>query len=117
MKKWKIVLKGLLNLCIILVIGGVFYLSYQLGYQSFANEALGTKEDKVITIEVKEGEGQQEVADRLVEEGLLEYSFPFTFRYIFSEYRGKIQPGTYEINETMGIEDILVLLSQTEDAK
>lgn len=117
MKKWKIVLKGLINLCILLGIGGVFYLSYELGYHSFANEPLGTKAENTFTMEVKEGEGQQEVADQLVKEGLLESTVPFTFRYIFSEYRGKIQPGTYEMNESMGIEDILVMLSQVEDTK
>lgn len=115
MKKWKKLFGLILNLCIVLGIGGVFYLSYKLGYTAFANEPLGTKEENVITIEVQEGQGQKEVADRLVEEGLLENTLPFTFRYVFSEYRGKIQPGTYEINELMGIDDILKQLSQVEN--
>lgn len=117
MKKWKILLRGILNVCIILGIGGAFCLSYKLGFQSFANEPLGTEGKGSVTLEVEIGEGQQEVAEKLVKEGLLESTLPFTVRYIFSEYRGKIYPGTYEIEESMGIDDILTMLSQEDAGK
>lgn len=117
MKKWKILLRGILNVCIVLGIGGAFCLSYQLGFHSFANKPLVSEKKETVTLKVRTGEGQQEIAKKLVKEGLLESTVPFTFRYIFSEYRGKIQPGTYEIGESMGIDDILMMVSQVEDTK
>ncbi len=117
MKKWKILLRGILNVCIVLGIGGAFILSYRLGFHSFANEPLGKEAQGVVTLKVRTGDGQQQVAEKLVKEGLLSSTIPFTFRYMLSEYRGKIQPGTYEIDESMGIDDILMLLSQVEDTK
>lgn len=114
MKKWKKLIGWLIGIAIILVIGGVFYQSYQLGFNAFSNESQSKKEELEVTVEIPDGAGQQNVAELLCEKGLLDSTMPFLLRYNLSEYRGKIQPGTYELNGKMGIDDILVVLTNTE---
>lgn len=117
MKKWKKLLKWIIGLTILIGAGVIFYQSYQLGYQAFSNQSLAVEKDLQETVEIKEGTSQEQVAKKLTDCGMISSKLPFLLRYNLSEYRGKIQPGTYELDGTMGIDDILIVLTQTESAK
>lgn len=101
--------------CLVLAgLGAIFYFSYQFSYGAFANEPMGSDEEYKVNVVVEEGDSVEEVAKNLYSLDLIRSEKQFLFRNKLSEYDGKIKAGSYELNPTMGIDDILQTLTQTE---
>lgn len=113
MKKKKTIIEWILGLCVILGIVGVFFLARDFGYTAYANEPMGTREEHAIELEVKEGSSFLTVAKQLKEEDMISSTAAFCFRAKFSSYDGLLKAGVYHINETMGTDDILSVITQT----
>lgn len=117
MKILKKVIICVFNLCVAAGLGSVFFFSYQFGYGAFANRPAGNNESYKIDMVVQEGETEEEVANQLYTMNMIDSPKQFLFRARFSEYNGKLKPGTYEVSPVMGIDDILKRLTQMEDVK
>ena len=114
MKKKKSWIEGFLVLVVLLGMIGVFFAARNFGFTAYANEPVGTNPDHSIELEIKEGDNVVDIAARLEEEELIKSQAAFCFRSKFSEYNGLIKAGTYTIDETMGTDDILAVITQTQ---
>lgn len=110
------ILRGVFHVAVVVGLFSIFYYSYEFGYGAFSNEPLGTNDGYRPTVVVQEGDTQKEVAEQLYSMDMISCPEQFLFRARFSEYNGKIKPGTYEVSASMGIDDILKRLTQTETA-
>ncbi len=57
-----------------------------------------TKPDRSVSVTVAEGDTVDDIAAKLKAEGMIEYPWLFQFYCWFSHAEGKIDPGTYELN-------------------
>jgi len=109
----KKMIEAVAALCVILGIAGAFFLAHNFGYTAYANEPFGTDMEKKIEIVIESGDSVMEVAEELEEKKMISSKYAFWFRSKFSEYDGLMKAGTYEINETMGNDDILAVITHT----
>ena len=115
--KKKIIIEAIVALCVILGIAGAFLLAHDFGYTAYANEPFGMNKDKKIELVVESGSSLIDVAEELEDKGMIASKYAFWLRSKFSEYNGLMKAGTYEINETMGNDDILAVITQTGTAE
>lgn len=89
--------------------------AYDFGFRLFSEEPMTLGEGVNISITVQEGESVREVADNLEENGLIRDAGIFYVQEKLSDYRGKISPGTYELNTSMTSEEMLEIMSAQEE--
>ena len=89
--------------------------AYDFGFRLFSEEPMTLGEGVNISITVQEGESVREVADNLEENGLIRNAGIFYVQEKLSDYRGKISPGTYELNTSMTSEEMLEIMSAQEE--
>lgn len=89
--------------------------AYDFGFRLFSEEPMTLGEGVNISITVREGESVREVADNLEENGLIRDAGIFYVQEKLSDYRGKISPGTYELNTSMTSEEMLEIMSAQEE--
>lgn len=111
--KRRIIIDVIAGLCVVLGIAATFCFAHDFGYTAYANEPIGTNAEKKIEVTVESGESVMDVAEELEEKGMIASKYAFWFRSVFSEYNGLMKAGTYEVNETMGNDDILAVITQT----
>ena len=98
-----------LMVVILLIVGG--RTAYQFGYAVFAHQACSDPPGKEVAIMVREGETIAEIAEILEQKGVIKDAIVFRVQERFSEYRGKIQPGTYILNSSQTPDEILQTLT------
>ena len=113
MDKKKAFIDGAITGCAVFAIVGIFFLANSFGYTAYANEPAGTNPENKLELVIEEGQSVMDVAGKLKEAELIKSKAAFWFRSKFSEYNGLMKAGTYEINETMGNDDILAYITQT----
>lgn len=97
-------------LLVVLAIGaGVVYATL------FAPGPLGdageVADGEPVTVEIPEGLAASQVADLLVEEGVIRSAFAFKVAARFDERANQLRPGTYELRGGMSTDEILALLA------
>jgi len=93
----------LIILGIIIIFGGFAYYNYQINRTGEANQ-----EDKVF--EVKPGEGVNQISYNLGEAGLIKSKFWFETYLWREEKEGNLQAGTYVLNPSLSIIEIVEIL-------
>ena len=81
---------------------------YDFGYQLFASPAVSSPPGREVTIEVKKGETTEEIADKLVDAGLIRNKVNFLCQKLF--YKKNLLPGEYTLNTAMTNKEILLIL-------
>lgn len=105
-KKYKIIL--LLALIIILSLGGIFYLRFNVYHSSGDN-----KNEKIFKI--SKGDNSSLVASALEKDGLISDEWYFLYYFKTHNLLSKILPGEYELNGKMTIPEIAALITQEKD--
>ncbi|MBE5956469.1 MAG: hypothetical protein E7253_08450 [Lachnospiraceae bacterium] len=111
--KKMIIIEAVVALCAMIAIVGIFFLAQDFGYTAYANEPVGNDPEKKIELVIEAGQGIMDVAEKLEEKEMIASKHAFWLRYKFSEYNGLMKAGTYELNETMGTDDILAVITQS----
>ena len=109
----------------VIVIGVIAILVIVLGikakgiYDDFMDEYKGTAsyEGEDVVIEIPEGASAKKVAAILHDAGLIDYEYAFVLRIKESEYRGKIQPGTFTLNTGMSTLEMIETICYVEPTK
>ena len=112
MKNYKSIVAWIFRLCVLAALVFVTLKCYETAYTAYANEPFGEDRKHVIEVVVEEGNNYMDVGKQLVEKGLMDSWYSFVLRATFSQYRNGLKPGNYEINEAMGIDDVLITLTQ-----
>ena len=112
--KKKIIIEIVVALCVIMGITGLFFFAQDFGYTAYANEPFGKNPEKKVELVIESGQSVMDVAEQLEEKEMISSKYAFWFRSMFSEYNGLMKAGTYEVNETMGNDDILAVITQSD---
>lgn len=86
-------------------------LAYDFSYQVFGNPAMSKYNQETVRIDVPAGTTVKEVAKTLEENDLVKYEAAFVLRMKLAKLSDKIQPGTYEMSQTMTADDIVLALT------
>ena len=107
------VIKVLLYIVVILLIVLVGRMAYSFGYLVFDQRpaTVVKEEGEDVTVVVKEGDTAYDVGQTLVEKGLSENAVVFWVQEQLSDYKGKIQPGTYILNTADNVDEMLAIMS------
>ena len=81
---------------------------YDFGYQLFTAPAVSSPPGREVTIEVKKGETTDEIADKLVDAGLIRSKVNFLCQKLF--FKKHLLPGEYTLNTAMTSKEILLIL-------
>jgi len=108
-------LSVLLNIVVYAVIIFLIYravlFAFNFSYEVFGNTAMSQHDDTPVAIDIKDGYTSKEIAALLSEKGIIKYEMAFTIRMSLEGAEDNIVPGTYEVNETMTTEDIIMLIT------
>ncbi len=107
------ILKILIYICLLLVLLFAGKTAYDFGYDIFNQQPAATARDGVdVTVQVTESMDEKDVGELLIENGLINESlYVFRAQVIFSGYHGKLLPGTYILNTSQTVDDMLEILS------
>ena len=62
---------------------------------------------KEIEVTIEQGSSTREVCTVLKESGVIRYELPFLVKMYFSEYKGKLRYGTFQLNDGMSLDTIV----------
>lgn len=103
------------------IIFGVFRLAvgaYEIGYQVFADIPISQGEGRTVSVVVSEDVKPMALAKILEQKGLVADANIFFFQELFSDYRGEIKAGTYELSTAMTAQEMIrVMCGVDEEAE
>lgn len=89
--------------------------AYDFGYHVFADEPVSISGGRTITVSVAEDASVKEIAEMLEEKGLIEDANLFVVQELLSVHHGKIASGIYDLSTDMTAEQMLEILSPSEE--
>lgn len=112
-----IVAEGFLRTLIYIgVIFAVIYISrasYHFGYAVFNQEPMDQGDDvRDITVVVDKGDSVYEIGRILEKKGLIDDAKIFVVQELLSNYRGKLQAGTYILDTGMTADEMIEILAK-----
>ncbi len=107
------VLRILVYACAVVVIIFAGKTAYSFGYLVFDQHPMAETEEEGqdVTVVVKEGDSVYRVGQTLEQKKLIERPVVFWMQEKLSEYRDQIKPGTYILNTSETVEEMLAILS------
>ncbi len=109
------ILKIALALAVVLLIYNLGIKAYDFGYRIFAEEPMELGNGRVVSVSIVEGKTVAEIGDILEEKGLIRDARLFYFQEMFSEYRGELKPGVYELSTGMTPYEMMAIMAATEE--
>lgn len=97
-------LKTVMLTIVLFVVATMLTFGYSLWREFSAAESVKGKE---IEVTIEEGTSTREVAAKLKEAGVIRYEMPFLLKMYFSDYKGKLRYGTFQLNDGMCLSDII----------
>lgn len=87
-------------------------------YDEYMDEYKGMESTQGVdvVVEIPQGASAEEIASILKDAGLIKYESAFTRRLQDSEYRGRLQSGTYTLNTGMTTLEMMAVMSPVADA-
>ncbi|MFA6664071.1 MAG: endolytic transglycosylase MltG [Lachnospiraceae bacterium] len=87
---------------------------YGLGYSIFCPEAMDASgEGKTVSVTITDDMTDSSIAKLLEDDKLIESSLVFKVQLKFSEYDGKLMPGTYTLSSEMLPNEMMKLMSES----
>ncbi len=100
---------------IVLLVGyGTFRASmvaYDFGYRVFTEPAMAEAPGTAVVVTIDGSMGAKDIANTLLENGLIRDANLFWLQYQLSAYKGDIQPGTYALNTSMTPKELMVVMA------
>ncbi len=85
--------------------------AYDFGYRIFAEDPVAPAPGLTVSVAVVEGKSVMEVGEILQEKGLIRDAKLFYLQEMFSNYHGKLQPGIYELSNSMTPEEMMAVMA------
>ncbi len=99
---------------LVLVVVAIYKLTcfaYDYGYRIFAEPPMTEGEGITVTVSYMEDDSVSDLGQKLYDQGLIRDTRLFYFQEMFSNYHGILQPGVYELNTSMTVEEMLGVMS------
>lgn len=102
---------------IVVVVFRLAVSAYDFGFQVFADIPIAEDGNgRTVNVVISEGQDSKEIGKLLEQKGLVENGMIFYIQEMLSEYKGMIQPGTYELNTAMSAEQMIKVMCKLDDA-
>lgn len=116
-KKSSIVAGGFLRfglyVCVIIAVVYIGKSAFDFGYAIFNQVPMANEEDgRDITVVVENGDSVYQIGKTLKNKGLIEDAKIFVIQEKLSTYKGKLQAGTYILNTSMDMEEMMTVLAR-----
>lgn len=116
-KKSSIVAGGFLRfglyVCVIIAVVYIGKSAFDFGYAIFNQVPMANEEDsRDITVVVENGDSVYKIGKTLKNKGLIEDAKIFVIQEKLSDYKGKLQAGTYILNTGMNVEEMMAVLAR-----
>lgn len=116
-KKSSIVAGGFLRfglyVCVIIAVVYIGKSAFDFGYAIFNQVPMANEEDgRDITVVVENGDSVYQIGKTLKNKGLIEDAKIFVIQEKLSTYKGKLQAGTYILNTSMDVEEMMAVLAR-----
>lgn len=85
--------------------------AYDYGQRVFNEPPVAVGDGRNISVVVNQGDSVKEISVMLEKAGLIRDAKLFVIQEMLSEYKGKMQPGTYELSTAMTAEDMMQIMS------
>ena len=102
-------------LIVLLVVYGTLRASmvaFDFGYRVFTEPAMAEKPGEAVVVTIEESMDARDIADCLLENGLIRDANLFWLQYQLSAYKGDINSGTYTLNTSMTPKEMMVVMSE-----
>lgn len=113
------VVKGIFKIAVTLAIVILIYnlglKAYDFGYRIFAEEPVELGTGRMVSVSIVEGKSVSEIGDILEEKGLIRDAKLFYFQEMFSEYKGELRPGVYELSTGMTPYEMMEIMSASDE--
>ena len=113
------VVKGIFKIAVTLAIVILIYnlglKAYDFGYRIFAEEPVELGTGRTVSVSIVEGKSVSEIGDILEEKGLIRDAKLFYFQEMFSEYKGELKPGVYELSTGMTPYEMMEIMSASDE--
>ena len=86
--------------------------AYEYGQRVFNEPPVSTGSGRMVTVTVNQGDTAKEIGMMLEKMGLIRDAELFIIQEMLSEYKDKMQPGTYELSTAMTTEDMMQIMSK-----
>jgi len=106
-----VLLNILVYAVIIFLIYKVVLFAFDFSYEVFGNTTISQHDDTPVAIDIKDGYSSADIAAVLKENGIIKYEMAFTARMALEGAADEVVPGTYEVNETMSMNDIIAMIT------
>lgn len=105
-------------LVVLLVVVGTVRASmtaFDYGYRVFTEPPMANKPGTAVVVTITENMGAGDIADHLLEKGLIRDDNLFWIQYQLSAYKGKVVPGTYTLNTSMTAKEMMVIMAHQNE--
>lgn len=113
------VVKGIFKIAVTLAIVILIYnlglKAYDFGYRIFAEEPVELGTGRTVSVSIVEGKSVSEIGEILEEKGLIRDAKLFYFQEMFSEYKGDLKPGVYELSTGMTPYEMMEIMSASDE--
>lgn len=109
------IIKTVLMVILVLLLLFAAKRAYRFGYQIFAQEAMSDPPGKKVAVTITKDMSFGDIAVLLKERELIRDKQVFHVQYLLSEYRGKLEPGSYVLNTSQTAEEMLKILSRADE--
>lgn len=114
-KALRIVLQLLINIILILIIMQVFMFAYNFFYKVFTDTCVDSSDTREIQFVIVPDSSTTEIVDALADDGLITDPYVMLAKIYLSSYHGKIKPGTYILQPSMTQEEIMKIITATQE--
>lgn len=111
------IVKIAVAVAVVILVYNLAIKAYDFGYRIFAEEPIDSGAGRTVSVSIVEGKTVSEIGDILEEKGLIRDSNLFYFQEMFSEYKGDLQPGVYELSTSMTPYEMMAIMSVTEETE
>ena len=107
---------------VIIVIAAMFIykyalLAYDYGYRIFSEKPMSSGEGRIVSVTIQSDMDVEEIGTLLENKGLIRDSVLFRLQERLSENHGKIKPGTYDLTTAMTAEEMINVMSGSDEAE
>lgn len=104
---------AILGLLVLILVAGAV-ISYPIGKEYFQNKSVAGKN---IEVTIKKGSTSRDVSAVLKKKGIIRYEAAFLLKLYFSDYKGKLRYGTFDLNDGMSLGKVIKELATQDGQK
>ena len=103
----------ILGLLVLILVAGAA-ISYPIGKEYFQEKSVAGKD---IEVTIKKGSTSKDVGAILKKKGVVRYKTAFLLKLYFSDYKGKLRYGTFDLNDGMSLSKVIKELATQNGQK